>query len=105
MTKAAPSYIRLHHNSDLPREDGIYAFHSDDGFLVKVASQKAESGFGLRWVIYAYHNPQRVIYKIRIQNDSMSTMRGEECFLRGIREMYPEDLEIFIWHPDLLGSH
>lgn len=114
MTKAAPSYIRLHHNSDLPREIGIYAIYSDDGTLLKVLSKKKvlskigeEIGQSTRWIIslHSFGRDHGIVYKYKKKIDSINPMRlakSKECFLASIAEAYPEDLELFLWHPNLL---
>jgi hypothetical protein len=113
MTKAATSYSRLHHNSDLPPEDGIYAYYSDDGTLVRVISLRAGGSHRptpahMRrpcWAIFFY--PTRVVYRVKKNQDDfiLTTMKDKESFLEGIAEAYPEHLQVFIWHPDLLSAN
>lgn len=114
MTKTAPLYTKLHHNSDLPREIGIYALCSDDGTLLKVLSKKKvlskEEGFGqsIRWIIslHFFGRDHGIVYKIwKNKIDSFNPTRfakSKVCFLASIAEAYPEDLELFLWHPNLL---
>lgn len=106
MTKTVPSYIRLHHNSDYPPEGGIYAFFSDTGLPIKLVSiyewSKMNAGnFSrrARWIIWS--TGFSTSYSIQ-DGGRLNCMVNKEKFLSNIENIYPEDLEFFLWNLDLL---
>ena len=106
--------ITLDSMSDIPQEEAICVFLAPRG-LAKVVSREniyirnGDRAFKNRWAIRAIsimnYRPQYGILHpndICGQNLLYNPNLKKDAFLSKLKEWYPDDLEFFLWHPEVL---
>lgn len=105
-------YKVLRSYDDLPPEGGIYVLINDDGRPLKIVSCLSRKDAGhyrnrYLWAItnrLTYFNKSQVIIFEILGGGEDLLITKFEVFFEKIKQKYPEDLDFFLWNPDLISS-